>query len=47
LGNKLDSRRYGYAAQVFAEMLGQILPGDWLDNTQLDTQEVMLSQISV
>lgn len=40
LGNKLESRRYGYAAQVFAEMLSQILPGDWLDNTELETQEV-------
>jgi hypothetical protein len=40
LGNKLENRRYGYAAQVFAEMLSQILPGDWLDNTELETQEV-------
>jgi hypothetical protein len=42
LGNKLESRRYGYAAQVFAEMLAQILPGDWLDTIGLDTQEVSL-----
>ena len=40
--NELPSKQYAYAAQVFAEMLGQINPGDWLDLPDAESQEVVL-----
>lgn len=45
LGNKRERRRYAYAAQVFAEMLGQISPTEWINTGPLQEQEVPHSSI--